>query len=369
MIPLVDIQAQNRALAPDLERAFARVLDSGRFVLGEEVEAFEEQFAAYCGTRHAIAVSSGTSALHMALLAAGIGPGDEVITTPMTFVATVAAILYAGARPVLVDIDPVSRTIDAAEIERVLTPRSKAIMPVHLHGGMADMAAIATLADTYGLVVIEDAAQAHGAEQNGRRAGSIGVMGCFSFYPGKNLGACGEGGAVVTNNAEHADTVRTLRDWGQRGKYNHVIHGFNYRMEAIQAALLSVKLPYLERWTEARRQHAAHYGDLLRDSGIGLPAEARGTRHVFHAYAVELSDRDSTQQHLQRAGIATGIHYPVPVHLQPAYASLGYRRGDFPVAERFARSTLSLPLYPELQREQVERVVHALCTGPVLACA
>jgi dTDP-4-amino-4,6-dideoxygalactose transaminase len=366
MIPLVDLRAQNLALAPELESAFARVLRSGRYVLGEEVEAFEERFAAYCGTRYAVAVNSGTSALHLALLAAGIEPGDEVITTPMTFVATVAAVLYAGARPVLVDIDPVSRTLDPARIEPALSPRTRAIVPVHLHGGMADMVTIATIADTYNLAVIEDAAQAHGAEHGGRRAGSIGDLGCFSFYPGKNLGACGEGGAVVTNSADRAETLRLLRDWGQLGKYNHVLAGFNYRMEAVQAALLAVKLPHLEGWTQARRRRAAWYGELLRDAGIGLPRETPGTRHVFHAYAIELPDRGGAQQRLARAGIAAGIHYPVPVHLQPAYASLGYRRGDFPVAERFARSTLSLPLYPELRSEQIERVADRLCAEPVL---
>lgn len=369
MIPLVDLQAQNRALAPALESAFARVLHSGQFVLGAEVEAFEDRFAAHCGARYAVAVNSGTSALHLALLAAGIGPGDEVITTPMTFVATVAAVLYAGARPVLVDIDPVSRTLDPGRVASALSPRTRAIMPVHLHGGMADMPALAAIADSHGLTVIEDAAQAHGGEHGGRRAGSLGDMGCFSFYPGKNLGACGEGGAVVTNSADHADMLRVLRDWGQRGKYNHVIQGFNYRMESVQAALLSVKLPHLDGWTEARRQHAARYSDLLRGAGIGLPGETPGTRHVFHAYAVELTDRNATQQRLARAGIATGIHYPVPVHLQPAYANLGYRRGDFPIAERFAQSTLSLPLYPELRREQIERVVDELCTEPALAHA
>ncbi len=365
MIPLVDLKAQNRSLAPELEAAFKRVLHSGQFVLGEEVTAFEMSFAAYCGTRYAVAVNSGTSAIHLALLAAGIEPGDEVITTPMTFVATVAAVLYAGARPVLVDIEPTSRTLDPAAIEGVIGPRTKAIMPVHLHGGMADMRAISEIADANGLRVIEDAAQAHGAEQSGRRAGSIGDLGCFSFYPGKNLGACGEGGAVVTDDPGLAEVLRTLRDWGQRGKYNHVLKGFNYRMETLQAALLAVKLPHLEGWTEARRRHAGRYTELLTDAGIRLPSQAPDTRHVYHAYAVELADRDATQERLARSGIATGIHYPVPVHLQPAYADLGYRRGDFPVAERFARSTLSLPLYPELRPDQIEFVAGQLCLEPV----
>lgn len=362
MVPLVDLKAQNLALAPELEAAFARVLRSGQFVLGEEVEAFEAAFARHCGARFAVAVNSGTSALHLALLAAGVQPGDEVITTPTTFVATVAAVLYAGARPVLVDIDPRSRTLDPARIERALTPRTRAILPVHLHGGTAEMEPIMAIADARGLAVIEDAAQAHGAEHRGRRAGSIGDLGCFSFYPGKNLGACGEGGCVVTDSADRAAKVRMLRDWGQAGRYNHVLKGFNYRMESLQAALLAVKLPHLERWTEARRRHAARYNALLDGTGIPTPREAPGSRHV---YAVKLDDRDAARERLARAGIATGLHYPAPVHLQPAYADLGYRRGDFPAAERFAARTLSLPLYPELRPEQIEHAVEALLAATV----
>lgn len=365
MIPLVDLQAQNLALAPALKAAFARVLRSGRFVLGDEVEAFEQAFAGYCGTRYAVTVNSGTSALHLALLVAGVGPGDEVITTPMTFVATIAAILYAGARPVLADIDPVSRTLDVRAVRAVLSERTKAIMPVHLHGGMADMDGICALADAHGLLVIEDAAQAHGAEFNGRRAGSIGDLGCFSFYPGKNLGACGEGGAIVTDSAELTERLRMLRDWGQREKYLHVLKGYNYRMESLQAALLAVKLQHIEAWTESRRSHAAYYSELLAGSEMILPREMPGSRHVYHAYAVQSRDRAMVQDRLARAGISTGIHYPVPVHLQPAYADLGYRRGDFPIAERFAETTLSLPLFPELQAAQIERVVDELCRESV----
>ncbi len=360
MIPLLDLQAQNRGLAEELEAAFARVLRSGRYVLGEEVERFETAFATHCGTSHAVAVSSGTAALHLALLAAGVGPGDEVITTAMTFVATVAAIQQVGARPVLVDIDPLTRTLEPRSVDRAVTGRTKAILPVHLHGGMADMEAIAGIAEAYGLTVIEDAAQAHGAEYFGRRAGSLGDLGCFSFYPGKNLGACGEGGAVVTDDADLAATLRMLRDWGQSEKYRHVVKGFNYRMDAIQGAILAVKLAHLDRWTEARRGHAAHYRELLAGSGIALPHEAAGCRHVFHVFAVEVDDRDHARDQLAGAGIATGIHYPAPVHLQPAYRDLGHRRGAFPGAERFAGATLSLPLYPELRPDQVERIAEAV---------
>ena len=366
MIPLLDLRAQNEALAPELEAAFARVLRSGRYVLGEEVERFEAAFAGYCGTEHAVAVSSGTAALHLALLAAGIGPGDEVITSTMTFVATVAAIEQAGARPVLVDIDPETRTLDPRAVDRAVTGRTRAIIPVHLHGGTADMTAIRGIAEAYGLVVIEDAAQAHGAEHQGRRAGSLGDLGCFSFYPGKNLGACGEGGAVVTSDAGHAARLRMLRDWGQREKYEHLLKGFNYRMDAVQAAILAVKLGHLEDWTERRRERADFYRRRLAGTGIGLPREAPGCRHVYHVFAIEIAGRDSVRDRLTRAGIGTGIHYPVPVHLQPAYRDLGYGRGDFPVAERFAAATLSLPLYPELQPSRIERVVAELTAVPAL---
>jgi dTDP-4-amino-4,6-dideoxygalactose transaminase len=282
----------------------------------------------------------------------------------MTFVATVAAILYAGARPVLVDIDPRTRTLDPEQVAAAIGPRTKAILPVHLHGGMADMEAIMTLADAHGLAVIEDAAQAHGAVYNGHRAGSVGDLGCFSFYPGKNLGACGEGGAVVTDDTDLARKLRQLRDWGQSEKYVHALRGFNYRMEGLQGACLAVKLPHLEAWTEARRAHAARYDRLLKGGIVGTPAAAPDQRHVYHVYAVELKDRDAARRHLAKAGITTGIHYPVPVHLQPAYADLGYHRGAFPAAERFAAATLSLPLYPELRPEQIAWVAETLCSLP-----
>jgi dTDP-4-amino-4,6-dideoxygalactose transaminase/acetyltransferase-like isoleucine patch superfamily enzyme len=359
-VPFLDLAQQYQAIKPEIQEALNRVLDAGTFVLGAEVTAFEEEFAAYSGARFGIALNSGTSALHLALLAAGIGPGHEVITAPFTFVASAAAIVYAGARPVFVDIDPESFTLDASRIEEAITPRTKAIMPVHLYGQSADMDPILEIARRHGLTVIEDAAQAHGAEYHGRRVGSIGDMGCFSFYPGKNLGAYGEGGIVVTDDVEHARTIRMLRDWGQDRKYHHVLKGYNYRMEAFQGAILRVKLRQLEAWTEARRARAAHYDKLLADAGLETPAALPARRHVYHIYAVRVRRREAVQAALQAQGIQTGIHYPIPVHLQPAYADLGHRAGDFPHSETAANEVLSLPMFPELTAGQQDVVVTAL---------
>jgi dTDP-4-amino-4,6-dideoxygalactose transaminase len=359
-VPYLDLKAQYRSIKPEIDAAIARVLDSCQFVLGPEVAGFEQDFATYCGTSECIALNSGTSALHLALLAAGVGPGDEVITVPFTFVASVAAVLYAGARPVLVDIDPRSFTMDPATIEAAITPRTKAILPVHLYGQSVDMDPIMEIARRRGLVVIEDAAQAHGAKYKNRPVGSIGDMACFSFYPGKNLGAYGEGGAVTTNNPEFARTVRTLRDWGQDRKYHHALRGFNYRMEGFQGAVLRVKLRHLEQWTEARRAIVSEYNRLLADSGVEVPKEMPWARHVYHVYTLRTDDRDTVQQTLQSAGIQTGIHYPVPVHMQPAYADLGYGPGAFPHAETAARQVLSLPLYPELSMQAVAEVAGAV---------
>lgn len=361
MIPFVDLRAQYRAIKPEIEAAIARVLDCGQYVLGDEVATFEREFAAYSGAAHGVAVNSGTSALHLALLAAGVAPGDEVITTPHTFIATVAAIGYAGARPVFVDIDPRRFTIDPDRIEAAITLRTRAIIPIHLYGQPADMDPILEIARRRGLVVVEDAAQAHGAEYKGRRVGGIGDLGCFSFYPGKNLGAYGEGGAVVTNSPDYARTLRMLRDWGAERKYHHVLKGFNYRMESLQGAILRVKLRHLEAWTEARRSRAARYDDLLAGSGVETPAALPHNRHVYHVYAVRHPRRDDLQRALADRGVQTGIHYPIPVHLQPAHADLGYRSGDFPRAERAAAEVLSLPLYPELADEAIERVVGSIC--------
>lgn len=360
MIPFLDLKAQHRQIRPKLDAAIARVVDSAQFILGPEVSAFEERFAEYCGTKHCIALNSGTSALHLALLAAGVGPGDEVITVSMTFVATTAAILYCGAKPVFVDVDPKTWTMDPALIEKAITPKTKAILPVHLHGLMADMDAIARIAREHRLIVIEDAAQSHGAEYRGRRAGSIGDIGCFSFYPGKNLGAIGEGGAIVSNNPELARRVALLRDWGQETKYHHVLPGYNFRMDGLQGAALNVKMDYIEAWTEGRRTAARKYDQLIAFDRCNRPSPPADCRHVYHVYAIEIDERDQVQKKLQAAGIGTGIHYPIPVHLQKAYSELGYRQGDLPVTERLANRFLSLPIYPELQPAQIAQVVDAV---------
>jgi dTDP-4-amino-4,6-dideoxygalactose transaminase len=360
IVPFVDLKAQYASIKDEILSAVANVFDSGQFVLGKEVAAFEEEFANFCGVRHGIAVNSGTSALHLALLAAGIGPGDEVITVPCTFVATVASIVYSGATPVFVDVDPLTYTMDASGIEAAITNRTKAILPVHLYGNPADMDAILAVARRHNLIVVEDSAQAHGAEYKGRRCGSIGDLGCFSFYPGKNLGAYGEGGLVTTNEPDFARKIRMLRDWGAEKKYEHVLKGYNYRMEGVQGAILRVKLRYLEQWTEARRAHAAAYQSALAAVPLALPAERPETRHVYHVYAVLTDRRRDLMNSLNANGIQTGIHYPIPVHLLPAYADLGYQAGDFPVTERIANQELSLPMYPELTEQYIEATANAV---------
>lgn len=363
MIPFVDLKAQYLSIKSEIDEAISRVLESSQFVLGSEVAAFEEEFAAYCGARYGVAVNSGTSALHLALLSAGIGPGDEVITVPFTFVATVAAICYTRARPVFVDIDPICYTIDVDQIERAVTQRTKAILPVHLYGQPADMDPILEIAGQHGLIVIEDAAQAHGSKYKGRCVGSLGHLGCFSFYPGKNLGAYGEGGMVVTNNLEYARTIRMLRDWGQEKKYHHELKGYNYRMDGIQAAVLRVKLRHLDSWTNARRSHASYYQALLREHESQAPKEMSYAYHVYHVYAIRTPRRDSLQQLLADREIQTGIHYPVPVHLQKAYADLGYVCGNFPFSEQAAKEVLSLPMYAELSDQEIKWVAKAVLEG------
>jgi dTDP-4-amino-4,6-dideoxygalactose transaminase len=360
MIPFVDLKAQYASIRDEVDEAIGRVLESCEFTLGSEVAEFEREFADYCGATQGIGVNTGTSALHLALLAADIGPGDEVITVPFTFVATVSAIVYTRATPVFVDIDPRSFTVDPARIEAAITPRTRAIIPVHLYGHPADMDPILDIARRHGLLVIEDAAQAHGAEYKGRRTGSLGDMACFSFYPGKNLGAYGEGGMVVTGNESYARTIRMLRDWGAERKYHHVLKGYNYRLEALQAAILRVKLGYLEAWTEARRAAAGRYDPLLRESEVERPAAAQWARHVYHVYAVRCRNRSAYRDALASRGVHTGIHYPVPVHLLPAFADLGYAKGAFPESERAADEVLSLPMFPELTPEQSECVATAL---------
>ena len=360
MIPIIDLKSQYASIEEEIQRAIAKVLQSSQFILGEEVQKFEEEFSSYVGGKYGVAVNSGTSALHLALLSAGIGPGDEVITVPSTFVATAAAIVYAGARPVFVDVDPQTLTLDPSLLESAINPKTKAILPVHLYGHPADMKPILEIATEHDLIVIEDTAQAHGAEYQGKRVGSLGTYGCFSFYPSKNLGAYGEAGMVVTNDSDAATRLRMLRDWGQSKKYHHNILGFNYRMDGIQGAVLRVKLKHLEDWTKARRNNAALYQELLSGSDLILPVEIAGNRHVYYVYALRSIARDALQKHLLDQGIQTGIHYPHPVHLEEAFQDLGYSVGDFPVAEQAANQLLSLPMYPELQPAQIEAVAEAI---------
>ena len=367
MIPFVDLKSQYASIKPEVNAAIQGVLDSCAFTLGPEVAAFEQEFAAYCGAKQAIAVNSGTSALHLALLASGVGPGDEVITVPHTFVATVSAIDYTGARTIFVDIDPRSFTMDPSKLEAAITPKTKAIIPVHLYGQPADMDPIMAIARHHKLTVIEDACQAHGAEYKGRRVGSIGDMGCFSFYPGKNLGAYGEGGAVTTDNADYTRTIKMLRDWGAEKKYHHVLKGYNYRLEGIQGAILRVKLRHLEAWTKGRQAAAARYDSALKAAGVQTPELMPWSRHVYHIYAIRTPSRPQWMDALNALGIQTGIHYPTPVHLLPAFADLGYRAGQFPHSEKAASEVLSLPMFAELTADQTAEVSRAV--GPLVVAA
>jgi dTDP-4-amino-4,6-dideoxygalactose transaminase len=360
MIPLVDLKKQYQSIREEIDNAIADVVRSCQFILGEQVERFETDFAAYCQSRFAFGMNSGTSALHLALLAAGVGPGDEVITVSYTFVATVAAILYTGASPVFVDIDPLTCNIDPAKIEAAITPRARVIMPVHLYGSCADMDPISDIARRHKLILIEDAAQAHGAEYKGRRAGSMGDLASFSFYPGKNLGAYGEGGAVVTNNEEYVEVIKQLRDQGQSAKYYHERVGYNYRMEAIQGAVLGVKLKHLDDWNTARRQHAEVYRRELAEVGLRLLEEPAGGASVHHIFPLFTERRDELRAHLQAAGVSTGVHYPIPVHLQRGFKSLGYKEGDLPHTERVCQEVLSLPIYPELANETVMQIAESV---------
>jgi len=355
-INFVDLKAQYHSIKEEIDEAVLNVLESTQFVLGKEVAVFEEEFAEYCQADFGIAVNSGTSALHLAFLAAGVGDGDEVITVPNTFIATIAAIRYTGATPVFVDIDPDSFTIDPSMIEDAITEKTKAICPVHLYGQMADMDPIMEIAAAHDLLVIEDAAQAHGAEYKGRRSGSIGDLGCFSFYPGKNLGAYGEGGLVTTNNPDYARTIRMLRDWGAEKKYYHDLKGFNYRMTGLQGAILRVKLRHLEDWTEARRKHASFYNELFDGTAVIPPGEKENNRHVYHLYIIRVKNRDELQETLHKKQIYTGIHYPIPVHMQKAHQDLGYEEGDFPLTEEISNEILSLPMFAELKDKEIREV-------------
>ena len=360
MIPFLDLRAQYHSIKDEIDGAIAEVLESGQFVLGKEVAAFEEEFAAYCGGGQAIGVNSGTSALHLALLAAGVGAGDEVITTPFTFAASVATIHYCGATPVFADLDPATFNLDASRLSALVTEKTKVILPVHLYGQPAEMDTIQEVARTHGLVVIEDAAQAHGAEYRGRRVGSLADMACFSFYPTKNMGAYGEAGAVVTANAEFAASLRRLRNWGQTKRYEHAIRGYNYRMEGLQGAILRVKLRHVEAWTEARRALARAYDHRLRGAGVVTPHALPHVRHVYHAYTIRAPHRDALAAGLNAAGIQASVHYPIAVHLQPAYRDPRYAEGSLPMAEQAAREVLSMPIYPELRPDQVAEVCAAV---------
>lgn len=361
-IPLVDLAAQYPELRADVDAAIARVLDSTAFILGSEVTDFETAFAAFLGARAAVGVASGTAALELALLACGVGPGDEVITTAHTFMATAEAISHTGARPVFVDIDPATYGVDPTRVEDAITQRTRAIMPVHLYGQPTDMPALVDIARRHGLRIIEDAAQAHGAEVEGRRCGTIGDLAGFSFYPGKNLGAYGDAGAVTGDDEDLLAQVRKLRDHGRKTKYEHDEVGFGERLDALQAAILGVKLRHLETWTELRRAHAKRYSELLTGSSVELPIEAPGRRHVYHLYVVRSKRRDDLLAHLKAAGVMAGVHYPVPLHRQPAYVSLGYGELQLPETERAAHEVLSLPMYPELTDEQIGTVADAVRT-------
>ena len=359
-IPLVDLKAQYSSIKDEIDAAIQRVLESADFILGEEVSLFEGEFASFCDVNEAVGVSSGTEALHLALLACDVGAGDEVITTTFTFTATAEAISQVGAKPVFVDVDPLSCNLDPKRIEAAITERTRAILPVHLYGRPADMDGILDVARRFGLKVVEDAAQAHGALYKDMRAGTMGDAGCFSFYPGKNLGAYGDGGMVVTNDHLIADRIRLLRDHGRTSKYEHVTQGFNGRLDTLQAAVLRVKLCRLEMWNARRRDMASLYRELLREHDVAPLPEEEQVEPVYHLFVIRTADREHLLQALNRSGIGAGIHYPIPLHLQPAYRHLEYRVGDFPEAERAAREVLSLPLYPELTQDQALEVARAI---------
>jgi dTDP-4-amino-4,6-dideoxygalactose transaminase/acetyltransferase-like isoleucine patch superfamily enzyme len=357
IVPLVDLAAQHQSLKQEIRLAIDRVILNTRFISGKEVAEFEAAFATYCGASEAVGVSSGTSALELALRGLGVGPGDEVITQPNTFIATAEAILAVGAKPVFVDVLQGSGEIDPAAIESAITCRAKAILPVHLYGKLAQMDVICRMAAEHGLLVIEDAAQAHGAARQGRRAGTWGNAACFSFYPGKNLGAYGDAGAVVTSDGPLATRLRKLRDHGRAEKYVSDVLGGNHRLDTIQAAILNVKLRHLEKWNEARKRHAQAYREGLCDLPLMLPAAGGAEEHVYHLFVVQTDRRDQLKEFLHERGISTGIHYPVALHLQPALHDLGHRGGDMPVAERLAKTSLSLPMYPEMNEAKLLAVV------------
>ena len=357
-VPFLDLKIQYRQIEDEVLPMLTEAMENGMFIGGPQVEAFESEFAAFCEARYCVGLNSGTDALRFALMAAGVGPGHEVITVPNTFIATTEAVSQTGAAPVFVDIDPVTCNIDVSKIEAKITERTKAILPVHLYGQPADMDPILALAQKHGLIVIEDACQAHGATYKGKKAGSMGLAGCFSFYPGKNLGAFGEGGALVTSDKAVAAMARMIRDHGQSKKYFHDMEGYNGRLDAIQATVLRTKLRRLPDWNKARQDNAGYYDSLLADiNEVAITPEAGFASSVYHLYVIKVDDRDGLQKYLGEKGVATGLHYPMPLHLQKAYAHMAHQQGDFPVTERVAERLLSLPMFPELTREQMDYVV------------
>ena len=359
-VPYLDLPAQMRAIRKDIDAAIARTFDNCSFCLGPDVAQFEKDFGRFCGAEHCVGLNSGTSALHVALLLLHAGAGDEIITTPYTFVATSWAISYVGAKPVFVDVEDATFNLDPKLVERAITPRTKAVMPVHLYGHPADIDPVLKICRKHNLPLVEDACQAHGAKYRGKTVGTFGALSGFSFYPGKNLGACGEGGALVTNDAAFAARARSLREHGSTQRYHHDEVGFNYRMEGIQGAVLGVKLKHLNRWTRERRRVAHRYHELLADTPLQLPREADYAKSAYHLYVVRHPRRDEIKKHLEANQIGCALHYPLPLHLQKCYASLGYKAGDFPMAEKAARECLSLPIYPEMSAAQVQRVAEVI---------
>jgi len=354
-VPYLDLKAQLRPIRAEIDAAITRALDNCTFCLGPDVAQFERDFAAFCGAERCVAMNSGTSALHVAMRLLGVGPGDEVITTPYTFIATSWAISYCGAKPVYVDIEDATFNLDPALVERAITPRTRAVLPVHLYGLPCKLDSLLAICRRHKLPLVEDACQAHGAKYKGRTVGTFGEISCFSFYPAKNLGAVGEGGALVTNNADFAARARALREHGSTKRYHHDEIGFNYRMEGFQGAVLGVKLKHLTSWQESRRRVARRYAELLADTPLRLPVESADIESAWHLYTVRHPRRDELKAHLDAHGIGNAVHYPMPLHLQTAYAGLGHKPGDFPVAEKAAREVLSLPMFAELTEAQIQR--------------
>lgn len=360
-VPFIDFSEQYKTIKDEIDRGMKAVFEKGNFILGEEQQAFEEEFARYCDTSYGIGVNSGTDALYLALGALNISVGDEVILPTFTFIATALCVSYTGAKPVFVDIEEETFNVDPQKLEEAITDKTKAVILVHLYGQPANMDEIQDIAKKHNIAIVEDACQAHGATYNGRKTGSLGDIGCFSFYPTKSLGAFGDAGIVVTGREDIRDKINMLRDYGRKGRYDHKIKGFNSRMDTIQAVVLSAKLKYLDEWNALRNTHAAYYRELLGDCpGVTVPVIKDNRTHVFQTFAIRVAHRDEVCAHMQKKGVSVLIHYPIPIHLQEAYAELGYRGGDFPVAEQMAREVLSLPMYPHMHKEQIEYVCTSL---------